>query len=81
MTNKELARGVARAITPPPKGPSAQARLYACPFCGSTTLRAVKALLDSGDEGNFNIECQVCCAAGPPAGDLEEAGKRWNLRL
>jgi hypothetical protein len=58
----------------------AQVALRGCPFCCSSTLRAVRAMQESGDLGDFTIECQICLGVGPPGATLEEAGLRWNLR-
>lgn len=72
--SRDLAKAVGGEVRP------AAMNLKGCPHCGSANLQAVQSVQESGDPGDFTIECQVCLAAGPPGGILEEAGRRWNLR-
>jgi hypothetical protein len=73
---RETAKGVERALTI-----RGEVELRRCPFCTSPWVRAVRSMTESGDLADFTIECSTCSAAGPPGATLNEASKRWNLRL
>jgi hypothetical protein len=72
---------IADAVQRSTPGRTTPINLRPCPFCKGVSFQGLQSVQENGEPGNFTISCQVCGAEGPPGGTLEEAGKRWNLRL